>query len=172
MELKARLDSLLWNRKEKEAKIVFASDSIPEELETMEGDLLITVKKYRKKRSKDANAFLWACIGELANALRADKWEIYRRLLKRYGQFEVFETRTAAFGKLAEEFRLVEDLGETRLGFSQYLCYWGTHLYDTAEFSILLDGVVQEMKDAGLTPPPSTEMKRALEEWDEKHRTG
>ena len=34
-----------------------------------EGELDITIKKWREKRSLDANALLWHCIGEIANAI-------------------------------------------------------------------------------------------------------
>ena len=47
----------------------------------------IKVVKHRKKRSLDANALLWACLGDIASALRADKWDIYLKMLKRYGRY-------------------------------------------------------------------------------------
>ena len=45
------------------------------------------------------------------------------------------------------------------------LCYFGSSTYDTKEFSVLLDGVISEMREIGLQPPPTEEMKRALETW-------
>ena len=50
----------------------------------------------------------------------------------------------------------------------QMLCYFGSSTLDTKEFSVLLEGVVSEMKEMGLTPPPSKEMRRCLEQWQKK----
>ena len=44
------------------------------------------IKEYRKKRSLDANAYCWKLIGDIADALRTSKEEVYRLMLKRYGQ--------------------------------------------------------------------------------------
>ena len=46
----------------------------------------------------------------------------------------------------------------------EVLCFYGSSTYTTEEFSRLLDGVVSDMKELGLTPPPSREMQAALEE--------
>lgn len=54
---------------------------------TRDKDLNLEIKQHRNHRSKDANALLWECIGRLAIALRADKWDIYLLMLKRYGQY-------------------------------------------------------------------------------------
>ena len=54
---------------------------------TRDKDLNLEIKQHRNHRSKDANALLWECIGRLAMALRADKWDIYLLMLKRYGQY-------------------------------------------------------------------------------------
>ena len=52
---------------------------------TKDKELNIDIKQFREGRSKDANALLWACIGEIAVALRTDKWSVYLLMLKRYG---------------------------------------------------------------------------------------
>ena len=46
----------------------------------------VSVKQYRAKRSLDANGYLWALIGKIADALRESKDEIYFDMLKAYGQ--------------------------------------------------------------------------------------
>ena len=45
----------------------------------------ITIK--RKQRSLDANAYLWALLGEMARVLYTDKDELYLQMLERYGVF-------------------------------------------------------------------------------------
>lgn len=49
-------------------------------------------------------------------------------------------------------------------------CYVGSHEYNTKEFSILLNGVIEDMKAVGLTPPPSREMREMLEDMERKEK--
>ena len=51
----------------------------------------------------------------------------------------------------------------------QLLCYYGSSTYDTKEFSVLLDGVIEDMKDLGLQPPMTREIQAALAEWEKTH---
>ena len=84
-------------------------------------DLTIDMKKYRKKRSKEANRYFWKCISVLANGLNNDNWDQYLMELERY------------------------DVN----------CYFGSSGYNSAEFSRLLNGVIEDIKDAGLDIPVS-----------------
>lgn len=130
--------------------------------------LSIEIKKYRKKRSLDANGMLWACLGEIANVLRADKWEIYLQMLKRYGKYTYICVKPAVVEAVKAQWRECEVLGEMEVNGQkavQMLCYFGSSTYTTQEFSVLLDGVIYEMRELGLQPPPTEEMKRTLETW-------
>ena len=134
--------------------------------------LSIDVKQYRKKRSLDANGLLWACLGEMAVATRADKWDIYLMMLKRYGKYTYVCIKPEALEDLKHQWRETEVVGELTINGKkavQVLCYFGSSMYNTKEFSVLLDGVVSEMQDLGLQPPPSEDMKRALEMWEAKN---
>ena len=130
--------------------------------------LSIEIKKYRKKRSSDANGMFWACIGEIASVLRTDKWEIYLQMLKRYGKYTYICVKPAAVEAVKAQWRECEEIGKIDINGTeavQMLCYFGSSTYDTKEFSVLLDGVISEMREIGLQPPPTEEMKRVLETW-------
>lgn len=132
-------------------------------------DLEIEAKKYRKKRSKDANALLWACIGELSKALHADKWDIYLTLLKRYGKYTYICVKPNVVDAVKAQWRETEEIGEIEINGTkaiQLLCYFGSHTYNTKEFSRLLEGTIEEMAAAGLQRPTSEEMQRSLEAWE------
>ena len=147
--------------------------SIPKEeinrLAEMEGkELDATIKIHRESRSKDANAMMWACIGQIANALNTDKWEIYLKMLKRYGQFTHICVKPIAVDAIKRQWRECEIVGEVEINGKkavQMLCYYGSSTYDSKEFSVLLDGIVGEMKEMGLQIPPNEEMQAALERW-------
>lgn len=136
--------------------------------------LSIEVDKYRQKRSLDANGLLWMCLGEMANVLRTDKWDIYLTMLKRYGQFTYICVKPNVVDAVKAQWRECEEIGEVEINGKkaiQLLCYFGSSTYDSREFSILLDGVKSEMEELGLTPPASEEMRRAIEQWERRNQS-
>jgi hypothetical protein len=138
---------------------------------TRDKNLNLEIKQHRNHRSKDANALLWECIGRLAMALRADKWDIYLLMLKRYGQYTYIVVPPNAVEMVARQWRECEVIGDININGRdgvQMLCYYGSSTYDTKQFSILLDGVISEMKEIGLTAPTSEEMRRSIEEWEKQ----
>jgi hypothetical protein len=136
--------------------------------------LHIEAKPYRKKRSLDANAMLWACLGEIARASTPPlvPWDVYLFMLKRYGQYTYICVKPNMVEAMKRQWREIEVVGDIDINGKQavqLLCYFGSSTYDSKEFSVLLDGVVSEMKEMGLQPPPSKDMQRAIEQWEKKH---
>ena len=145
-------------------------DALPEGLE---GKLLdVTLKEHREKRSNAANALLWACIGQIANAIRADKWDVYLKLLKRYGKYTYIVVIPEAVESVRRQWRECAVIGDIdihgRKGV-QMLCYYGSSTYDAKEMASLLDGTISEMDEMGLQKPASSDLRRALEEWERNH---
>lgn len=68
---------------------------ILEELEN-ENKLNIGLKKYRKKRSLDSNAYAWVLLGELQDVLNVPKEEIYRDLIRNIGSYEIVPVKNEA----------------------------------------------------------------------------
>ena len=134
--------------------------------------LSIEAKKWRKKRSLDANALLWLCLGRIADALNADKWDVYLRMLKRYGKYTYICVKPGVVEAVKQQWRECEVIGEVNINGQdavQMLCYFGSSTYDTKEFSTLLDGVISEMKEmGGVEVPTSEEMRRAIEIWEQQ----
>lgn len=129
----------------------------------------ITAQRHKKSRSLNANAMLWACIGDLAAALQADKWEIYLKMLRRYGKFTYICVKPGIVEAVKKQWRECEEIGTVNINgteAAQLLCYFGSSTYDTKEFSTLLDGVISEMKEAGITPPLPKHIQEALKQWE------
>lgn len=74
---------------------------IVEELKN-EGKLNVGLKKYRKKRSLDSNAYAWTLLGELQNVLNIPKEEIYRDLIKNIGSYEIVPVKNEAVEKFRQ----------------------------------------------------------------------
>lgn len=137
--------------------------------------LSISAKKYRQKRSLDANGLLWSCLGQIAASMNppVDKWDVYLQMLKRYGKFTYICVKPNVVDAMKAQWRECEVVGEVDINGQkavQLLCYFGSSTYDTKEFSVLLDGVISEMAEMGLQVPPSQDMQRALEQWEKMHK--
>ncbi len=50
--------------------------------------LNVIIKKFRKKRSLDANAYYWVLVSKLSEKLRTSKEEMHNMLLSQYGQID------------------------------------------------------------------------------------
>ena len=136
--------------------------------------LSISIKKFFKKRSLDANALMWACLGEIAVALKTDKWSMYLQMLARYGKFTYICVKENAVEAVKKQWRECEEVGEIDINGQkavQMICYFGSSTFNTKEFSDLLDGIISEMEEMGLQPPTSKEMQRALELWEKRNKT-
>lgn len=131
------------------------------------------LSEHKDKRSNDANGLLWSCLQEIAVALRSDKWTVYLTMLKRYGKFSYVIVHPDAVESMKKQWRELEVVGEVDVNGSkgvQLLCYYGSSTYNTKEFSVLLDGIISEMKEMGLTPPPTKEMQMILDKMKEAER--
>lgn len=134
----------------------------------------IKADKHRKKRSLDANGTLWLCLGKMAEKLRTDKWELYLKMLRQYGQYTYICVKPNVVDAVKEQWRECEVIGEIDINGAQavqMLCYFGSSTYDSKQFSVLLDGVIYEMKELGLEPPTPAELRRVIEQW-EKQKSG
>lgn len=131
-----------------------------------EEKLSIEIKKYREKRSLDANAYCWVLLQKMAEILKKDKDEVYKDMICKYGVFAHYIVKPSAVERTKEVWRAVRELGEVTVNGKkgvQLQCYFGSSTYDTKEMSVLIDGIVGECKEMGiqtLTPAEIEDMKR------------
>ncbi len=151
-------------------------DASPAEAEKLQGaDLTAVLKPYRRRRSMNANAYYWALCGKLAEVQRISKTEMHNRLLAEYGAENLIDgvpewsVKAPGFDWTRSEEAHYRPAGysvHTKEG-EDLPIYWvirGSHTYDTAEMSRLIDGTVYEAKEAGietLTPDELAKMKAA-----------
>ena len=165
MKTQGRLTGIQVPFRSEKAVISFEVTADPADVERYKDkELDITIVRHSKKRGLAANAMLWACLGEIAAAARTDNWSAYLYMLERYGKYSTILIKAEALPDLRHVWRETRIVGEREDGMVEVLCFYGSSTYTTEEFSRLLDGVVSDMKELGLTPPPSREMQAALEE--------
>lgn len=170
MEVTGRINAVTKDWQTGKLLITFEADSVPSDLPDLRDQTLdITAKKHRNRRSKNANALLWSCIGKIATAVRADKLDIYLTMLKRYGEFTYVCVKPNAVDMLKRQWRECEELGPIMVNGTpamQMLCYYGSSTYDTRQFTALLEGVFSEMQQMGIETPSEEEMRLSLEAWN------
>ncbi|WP_373129878.1 hypothetical protein [Dorea formicigenerans] len=143
--------------------------------------LTIQIKKYRKKRSLDANAYYWVLVSKLGKVLDMANPEVHNIALIRYGQpwiidgKSVFTTipdtedaenqvRYAVNYHLHPTSQVRE--GNDNVMYRTYRLLRGSHTYNTEEMARLIDGMITMCKEAGIPDREiaTSEEKRLLKE--------
>ena len=136
-------------------------------------DYDIFIKPKKRRRSLDANAYLWVLIGKLAERLNKSDIEIYREQLKDNGVFEIIPIRTDAMARWIAIWGskgigwVCDDLGECRNipGYHNTKCYYGSSTYNTKEMARLIDAVVTECKEQGIETKTPNEIEEMKQKW-------
>lgn len=112
---------------------------------------VLTVKPYRESKSNDQVGAIWGKIGEIADVLYASKDEIYKECLRRYGQSTAMRIKKEDLGSVESTYTLVDVKGEREDGTIFIIAYKGLSQMDTAEAARLLEGVLDECEEVGIS---------------------
>lgn len=121
--------------------------------------LEMTVKVFRKPRSNDANGYMWVLCKAIAEAIQSSKEDVYRSIIRDYGQFETITLPSDRAQVFANGWGRSEgkdhigwfcDIQENYDDTSTVLCYYGSSSYDTQQMHVILDALIQECDDLGL----------------------
>lgn len=171
------IEDIAIDYKTNKAKISLLLDTkqlnILEELKN-DGKLNMVLKKHRKKRSLDSNAYAWVLLGELQNVLNIPKEEIYKDLIKSIGSYEIIPVKNEAVEKFRQAWSKnglgwVTETTKSKLeGFTNVVTYYGSSTYNTKEMTRLIDLIVEECQQFGIETKPQEEIDSLLKEWDKK----
>lgn len=132
--------------------------------------LSVVLKKYRQKRSLDANAYAWVLMTKIATKMKTSKEEIYEAMLQDYGVLYQDENNdyititlksNVDITKVAGHWKRYKSNGE----FTAYLMIKGTSEYDTKEMAHFLDMVIDEAKALGIQTETPDEIERMKAMW-------
>jgi hypothetical protein len=140
--------------------------SNPDGIAELEGDLKMTLTRWREKRSLNANRYAWALINEIANVNRASKDEVYVEMLKHYGQSQMVSVLKSV--DVSRYFKYYEPVATVTLQgkeFTHYRVYIGSSEYDTREMAVFIDGIVSEAKELGIDTMTPSEINELKERW-------
>ena len=138
--------------------------------------LSIVAEEYKEKRSLDANAYFHVLCGKLADKLRISKPRMKNILLYRYGQSEMVDGVEATMHSNVPSSKILEQeelhcfpIGTDDEGLTVYRIQRNSRTYNSLEFSILIDGVVDDCKEQGIETMPPDKLAHLLQMWGEKN---
>lgn len=133
----------------------------------------VLIKKHRRLRSLDANAYAWVLISKIAQNMDPplDKQEVYLLMLKRYGQGGQVSIQTSQFDSVIREFDYHKVIGHSTANgreFTHAEVLVGSSKYNTKEMATLIDGIVQEARDLDIDTDTPEQIRRFKERWGDR----
>lgn len=163
MESKSTLYGISRDFKTNKTILSFLVDSFFPETD-LSGDLRLTVRRWKERRSLDANAYLWTILTQMALILHTTKEEVYEEMLDRYGVPYTDEDGGHVVVGVNKSINLKRAGHWKHYKDDDSCAYWyllkGTSEYDTAEMSDFLGRVIEEAKDLGIETATPDELER------------
>lgn len=132
-------------------------------------ELDLSLKEFKPKRSLNANAYMWALIGKIAEVMRISQDEVYHKVLCDYGTYDKDDGVTKVISILADvkldgwlyvHTKPIKTVDLEGKKFTHYALIKGSSDYNTREMSFLLDGVIYEAKELGIEVMTPEELER------------
>lgn len=146
-------------------------DLLTQELNDLqEVTLSIELKKAKKKRSLNANAYAWVLIGEIANALHTSKEDVYRHFINDRGIYRVITIDKQAadtFIKVWNERGIgwICEKADEKNGYIDLIAYYGTSSYNTKQMAVFIDYIVEEARNLGIETLTAYELENLKNSW-------
>ena len=130
------------------------------------------LKKTRKKRSLDANAYCWELCTQIANAVNITKEDVYRRNIREVGVYTPLPIKAEAVDDFKRIWSgkgvgwFVDVIDDSKIdGYKLIFAYHGSSEYDTAQMSRLIDSLIQDAKAVGIDTLSEREKSLLLGAW-------
>ena len=155
-------------------RLMTPQDKLDGIIKLLKGKFNLTLKRYEKPRSLNANAYAWVLMDKLAKALKISKEEVYARAIKQVGVFEPISVDIAAYERFKRNWerqglgwlvdRVIDD------GVKVYFnAYYGSSVYNSQEMARLIDWIVEEAKLQGIDTMTPSERARLIDEWGKEN---
>lgn len=164
--------------KTRKAKISLVLDTkeidVIEQLKN-ENKLNIELKKWRQKRSLDANAYCWVLCDRIAKELSKDgtivtKEQVYQDAILQIGTFQPMIWELKNYEKCKEIWQkqglgfLIQEVSRKDKCIKVH-CYYGSSTYNTKEMSLLIELIVELAKNLNIETKPQEEIDSLLRSW-------
>lgn len=117
----------------------------------------LTIKEKKKRRSRDANAYFWEFLDQLATKMQIGKTELYRELIRDIGGVStIICVKSEAADALIDGWKhngigWFAEKEESKLeGCTNVVLYYGSSTYDAEQMSRLIDRLIWECNLVGI----------------------
>lgn len=137
-------------------------------------DVNVSIKKWRRPRSNDANAYFHVLVNKIAEAQNLGDDEVKRSLVVEYGALAKDEDGNTLgamlplsaditdFYPYARCYKTMELDGRE---YNCFLFYKRTHTLDSKEMARLIDGTIYVARSLGIDTDTPEQIERYKEEW-------
>lgn len=136
----------------------------------------IEIKKASKHRSLSANNYAWVLIDQIAEKTGVSASEVYRNAIREIGgvsdYYGMKETAYEAFcevwqsGHLGRQVEIIP--GSAKPGWINVRAYKGSSDFDSRQMARLIDSLIQDAENLGISTIPPNEVERMVSQWGKK----
>lgn len=133
------------------------------------------ITKAKKKRSNDANAYMWVLCDKIAAKVGITPQDVYRRAIKDVGVFTPLPIRNDAVDGFRHVWEahgtgwVLDVVDDSKIkGYKLCNAYQGSSTYDVAQMSRLIDYIVEDATAMGIETLSERELSLMKEGWNEK----
>lgn len=139
--------------------------------------LAITIKKFFKKRSNNANNYFWKLLSEYAEQKEVDTIEEYKERVKRLGIFRVSRVESKDVETYKKSWENWGTAWFCEVYDTEYLeniefkilhLYYGSSSFNSKQMSRLINDLVEDCKEVGIETKTDEEINSLLRSWDKK----
>lgn len=140
--------------------------------ELKEVQLDIDVKKWKQKRSLEANAYCWVLCTKMAELRECSKEDVYEEMLQHYGSFYQDEDgnyivitlkSSIDTSKIDGHWKFYKESPDGK--FKSYLMIKGSSEYNTCEMAKFLDHIIREAQADGIQTLTPSQIQMMKERW-------
>lgn len=173
--MKGRLKDLTFGAHGEQHITITVTSDFRESYDTLkDADINVEIKKWRRPRSRDANAYFHVLVNKIAEAQSLGDDEVKRSLVVEYGALAKDENGntlgamlpvTADMDDFYPYYRCYKTMTLEGREYNCYLFYKRTHTLDTKEMARLIDGAIYVAKGLGIDTDTPEQIARYKEEW-------
>ena len=126
----------------------------------------------KKKRSLNANAYMWYLCSEIGKEMNKSKEDIYRKMIRDIGVSEDMTIKETALDDYINRWQhnglgwIVEKIGDSIIrGCVDIKAYYGSSSYNTKEMSDAISYLVADAEELGVKTLKQQELDSLIQEW-------
>lgn len=172
--MKGELKDLMFGREGEQIITLTTKGDFRQQFDELkDSPIEFTIKKFRNKRSLDANAYAWVLMDRIASKLRISKADVYREAIRDIGGVsETVCVRDGAVEKLRAGWAKqglgwqTDTMPSKIEGCTNVVLYFGSSTYDSKQMSDLIDRLISEAKELGIETLTPQELDRLKGGWE------